>query len=70
MCLYTAPPVRFQHRGRAQERDPGGQADRPQAHHGGRPLGEDRGQGERKGEGRGEEREGNLFPEKWHQTEM
>lgn len=55
MSLYAAPPTGLQHRGRAQEREPGGQADRPQTHHGGRALRKDRGQGEGKGEGGGEE---------------
>lgn len=40
--VVLATPAGLHHRGRAQKRDPGGQADRPQAHHGGGALGKER----------------------------
>lgn len=40
--VVLAAPAGLLHRGRAQKRDPGGQANRPQAHHGGGALGEER----------------------------
>lgn len=40
--FVLAAPAGLHYCGRAQKGDPGGQADRPQAHHGGSALGEER----------------------------
>lgn len=53
--VALADPAGLQHRGGAQKGDPGGQADRPQAHHGGGAVREERRQRKREGQRRGKE---------------